>query len=274
MQRIADAYGSDALTAHARQARASVQLADGDAPGAARSAREAWEFWQEIDAPYEAAQTRSILGRAYRALGDDDAGLLQLRAARTTFRDLGSVPIPYDTRSSTGRSRVGPTVPAFRSGIVASTQLVEASSTKAWDSLVRWPTRPSARTSAYGGERSTTRVTGSSALPGTSRRPRLPVASSAPFPTTARARLPPHVRSASTRPLPPGDGRLRGTGCTSRTDRGPRRGAELSCERGSVDATRDLERVRSLSRAYSAPTTSSRSLALRPCEAGRSRKSP
>ena len=142
LQRIADAYGSDALRAHSRQARASVQLAEGDAPGAARSAREAWEFWQEIDAPYEGAQTRTILGLAYRALGDDDAGLLQLRAARTTFRELGATP---DARRLTAlldevapESAPSVTRAFLFTDIVASTQLVEAIGDEAWESLVRW----------------------------------------------------------------------------------------------------------------------------------------
>jgi tetratricopeptide (TPR) repeat protein len=89
LQRIADAFGSDALRAHAGHARAAVHLAEGDAAGAVRSARDAWEFWQEIDAPYEGARARAILGEAYRKLGDDDAALLQLRAARAAFRELG-----------------------------------------------------------------------------------------------------------------------------------------------------------------------------------------
>lgn len=142
LQRIADAYGSAALRAYAAHARATVQLAEGDAAGAARSARDAWEFWQEIDAPYEAARARTILGEAYRKLGDDEAAGLQLRAARAAFQQLGATPdvrrvssLLDDVAPATSTS----VTKAFLfTDIVASTQLVEAIGDGAWEALVGW----------------------------------------------------------------------------------------------------------------------------------------
>ena len=142
LQRIADAFGSDALRAHADQARAAAQLAEGDAAGAVRSARDAWEFWQEIDAPYEAARTRVILGEAYRKLGDDDAAELQLRAASSCFRELGAVPDAQKLASQLDELGPEPSTPVTKAflftDIVASTQLVEAIGDDAWEALVRW----------------------------------------------------------------------------------------------------------------------------------------
>ncbi len=74
------------------QARGAVQLEAGDAETALVSLRRAWHVWQEIDAPYEAARTRVLLGRACRALGDEDAAALELEAARGSFAELGAGP--------------------------------------------------------------------------------------------------------------------------------------------------------------------------------------
>jgi DNA-binding CsgD family transcriptional regulator len=69
-----------------------VALAEGDARGALGSLRRALSTWQEIEAPYEAAGTRVLLGMACRRLGDDDAAALELEAARTAFEELGAGP--------------------------------------------------------------------------------------------------------------------------------------------------------------------------------------
>ena len=67
-------------------------LAEGDARAALGSLRRALSGWQDIEAPYEAARTRVLLGMACRRLGDDDAAALELDAARTVFEELGAGP--------------------------------------------------------------------------------------------------------------------------------------------------------------------------------------
>ena len=44
--------------------------------------RGAWAAWQELEAPYEAARARVLIGLACRALGDEDTAALELDAAR------------------------------------------------------------------------------------------------------------------------------------------------------------------------------------------------
>ena len=54
--------------------------------------RRAAQAWQELEAPYEAARARELLGRACRALGDADAAQLELEAARAAFAELRAAP--------------------------------------------------------------------------------------------------------------------------------------------------------------------------------------
>ena len=49
-----------------------------------------WRVWQELEAPYEAARVRVLMGLACRALGDDDMAALELEAARGVVRAAGS----------------------------------------------------------------------------------------------------------------------------------------------------------------------------------------
>jgi ATP/maltotriose-dependent transcriptional regulator MalT len=79
----------DALVAHARGA---VDLDGGDARGALAALREASRVWQELDAPYEVARARVLVGQACRRLGDEEAASLELGAARDAFERLGAKP--------------------------------------------------------------------------------------------------------------------------------------------------------------------------------------
>lgn len=76
----------------AAQARGAVELTEGDAQAALGSLRRAFEVWRQIEAPYEAARVRVLLGLACCALGDDDGGRLELDAARAVFEQLGAAP--------------------------------------------------------------------------------------------------------------------------------------------------------------------------------------
>jgi ATP/maltotriose-dependent transcriptional regulator MalT len=89
---IAAGGPSAILDAMAAQVRGSVELAEGDAQAALVSLRRALRIWEEVEAPYQSARTRLLVGRACEALGDRDAATLELEAARTGFERLGAKP--------------------------------------------------------------------------------------------------------------------------------------------------------------------------------------
>jgi DNA-binding NarL/FixJ family response regulator len=89
---IAERYDTLALRAVADHARGAVLLAEGDARAAVVALRGAWQAWQELEAPYEAARVRVLVGLGCRALGDEEAAAMELEAARTVFAQLGAAP--------------------------------------------------------------------------------------------------------------------------------------------------------------------------------------
>ena len=84
-----DAPVLDAMSAHATGA---VLLAEGDARAALATLRQAWKTWQQIEAPFEGARARALMGQACRQLGDEDGAQLELDAARWVFQQLGAAP--------------------------------------------------------------------------------------------------------------------------------------------------------------------------------------
>ena len=84
--------GGGVLTAMLAHARGAIDLTAGDAAAALPQLRRAWRIWEEIEAPYEAARVRALMGAACRALHDDDAATLELEAARRTLVELGAAP--------------------------------------------------------------------------------------------------------------------------------------------------------------------------------------
>jgi DNA-binding CsgD family transcriptional regulator len=89
---LSERYESAMLAAMAAHTRGAVTLAEGDAHGALVSLREAQRVWLELDAPYEVARTRELIGRACAALGDGEAAELEIAAARELFEHLGAAP--------------------------------------------------------------------------------------------------------------------------------------------------------------------------------------
>jgi ATP/maltotriose-dependent transcriptional regulator MalT len=79
----------DAIVAHAQGA---VALAEGEPTAALGSLRRAQRIWLELDAPYEVARARELIARACSTLGDEEAGMLELDAARELFERLGAAP--------------------------------------------------------------------------------------------------------------------------------------------------------------------------------------
>jgi DNA-binding CsgD family transcriptional regulator len=92
LEDLARTFDTGVPDAIAAQARGAVELADGNARAAIASLRRAFEVWQRIEAPYAAACVRVLIGRACRALGDEDGADLEIAAARSIFERLGAAP--------------------------------------------------------------------------------------------------------------------------------------------------------------------------------------
>lgn len=80
------------LHAVAASAHGAVLLAEGNPRAALDALRRAWNMWLALEAPYEVARVRVLLGRACRALGDEDTACMEFEAARSSFQDLGAAP--------------------------------------------------------------------------------------------------------------------------------------------------------------------------------------
>jgi class 3 adenylate cyclase len=148
LETIADTYGTAALEALARHARGAVALAQGDPQTALQALRRAQQIWRELDAPYDGARTRVLLAEAYRTLGDEAAGTLELQAAHAAFERLGAA---LDQRRAVERLADVGAAAAPGSGvgqrqtrtfmftdIEGSTSLVAAMGDEAWSNLLRW----------------------------------------------------------------------------------------------------------------------------------------
>jgi len=92
LEELAERFESAMLGAMVAHARGAVQLAQGDPRAALGPLRVALEVWQQLEAPYEVARTRELIGLACRALGDDEAASLELDAALATFELLEATP--------------------------------------------------------------------------------------------------------------------------------------------------------------------------------------
>jgi DNA-binding CsgD family transcriptional regulator len=89
---IAGECNAPYLRALSAQATGSALLAEGDAHAALVALRAAWMGWQEIEAPWEAARVRVLLGLACRALDDEDAAELEFESAQRIFQRLAAAP--------------------------------------------------------------------------------------------------------------------------------------------------------------------------------------
>jgi DNA-binding CsgD family transcriptional regulator len=89
---IADKLDAPFLRAASAQALGAVALAAGNVDASIESLREALSEWQELDAPYPLAQVRTLIGLAYRKLGDEDGARLEFDAAQEAFERLGAAP--------------------------------------------------------------------------------------------------------------------------------------------------------------------------------------
>lgn len=104
LAQIATGFDAPLLQALASHADGAVLLAEDRPREGLAALRRAWARWQELDAPYEGARTRSLIGRACRSLGDEDGAVLEFDAARWTFERLGAEPDVAQLDAAAGRT--------------------------------------------------------------------------------------------------------------------------------------------------------------------------
>jgi class 3 adenylate cyclase len=147
LDEIAKRFGTPAMEAIAGAARASLQLAEGDAIAADATLRSTMRLWLDLDVPYEVARTRVLLASAYRAQGDGAAATLELQAAQSTFERLGA---RRDARLASDLLGADASRPAAEASgdtvertflftdIVRSTKLADAIGDEALLDLIKW----------------------------------------------------------------------------------------------------------------------------------------
>ena len=89
---VASALDTPWLRALAASADGAVHLADGHAQRALAPLRDAATIWRDLDAPYEAARVAVLVGRACRALGDDEGARMEWEASARLFQQCGATP--------------------------------------------------------------------------------------------------------------------------------------------------------------------------------------
>ena len=87
---IADDYNNVAVHGAASTVAAQVGLARHDGETALTAATAALSYWFQLNAAYEAARSRVLIGRALQLLGDDDGADLELRTALAAFQVQGA----------------------------------------------------------------------------------------------------------------------------------------------------------------------------------------
>lgn len=105
LEGTAEAFGTSGLEAAALQCRGAIALEQGHADRAMPALREACQRWNEVDARLEIGRSRLLLGRAYRALGDDRTATEEFTGARDEFDQLGAVGDLRRVEEELGRSQ-------------------------------------------------------------------------------------------------------------------------------------------------------------------------
>jgi len=149
LERLSDLYASPALTAAAETTAGMVALERGEFDEAAAKLESAWRQWRGIDFPYEQAEARSLLGRAYAARGDLTDARMEWTAARAAFERLGATPGVAEVDGLLGEYGLGAEVSPSRrvtrtfmfTDVVGSTEIVEVVGDAAWDNIIDWHDR-------------------------------------------------------------------------------------------------------------------------------------
>lgn len=156
---LMEGFQATSLRAMAACVRGAVRLAEGDAGEAIAFLQEARRGWQEIDAPFEAAEARLVLARAIAASGDTETAVMEARAAHDVFERIGAR-IARDRASQLVEELAAPAAQIERVGraflftdIVRSTDLIGVIGDEAWEDLLSWHDRTlRSLFAAHGGE--------------------------------------------------------------------------------------------------------------------------
>ena len=89
---MAQAFDTDVLRAVVAQADGAIALAEGTPARRARPAPSRVRTLGAPRGPVRGARVRVLIGRACRALGDEEAAALEHQAARSVFERLGAAP--------------------------------------------------------------------------------------------------------------------------------------------------------------------------------------
>jgi DNA-binding CsgD family transcriptional regulator len=96
LETIAVSFGCPPVQARADHARAAVALASGDPAAAIPLLRRERRVWERAGARYDIARCGMLLGRALRALGDDESAVTEFSAARRVLAEIGATPAEHE----------------------------------------------------------------------------------------------------------------------------------------------------------------------------------
>ncbi|MDN3669391.1 LuxR C-terminal-related transcriptional regulator [Echinicola jeungdonensis] len=89
---VAQKYDATFIQAITSYCQGELFLMDQDPEAAINSLRQSLKLWYELNAPYEAASARFLLGRAYKEQGDLDSAIMELKSAQWIFQELEAQP--------------------------------------------------------------------------------------------------------------------------------------------------------------------------------------
>lgn len=95
-------FGTTALHAAGMFATATLAQVLGEIERALSCARRAAEEWAQLEAPYEEARCRVLIGRELGILGDEESAAAELTAAWETFAELGARPAEHEVAALLG----------------------------------------------------------------------------------------------------------------------------------------------------------------------------
>jgi class 3 adenylate cyclase len=139
LEQLVDSYKigtrrAPAFDATFHVAAGRIALAEGDTDEAVGRLRRARDEWREVGAPFETAQSRLLLGVAFRRRGEEHAATTELEAAHATFERIGAKADAERTAELLGRQQARRTF--LFTDIVGSTRLLETLGDEKWRKLL------------------------------------------------------------------------------------------------------------------------------------------